>query len=106
MSRTFCATALTLAFVAGAALAAAQPVVCDLSGCKKNDSRAVKSDAKGLRIVWAADAGQPAAEMHPEFGKVYHIGSAEDLMAMVRKENTIISMPHLRTKGSTGFPTR
>jgi hypothetical protein len=48
--------------------------------------------------------GQPAEEMHPEYGKVYHVGSAEDLMAMVRKENAIISMPHPRTKGSTGFP--
>lgn len=48
--------------------------------------------------------GQAAEEIHPEYGKVYHIGSADDLMAMVRKENAIISMPHPRTKGSTGFP--
>lgn len=48
--------------------------------------------------------GQPAEETHPEYGKVYHVGSAEDLMAMARKENVLISMPHPRTKGSTGFP--
>lgn len=48
--------------------------------------------------------GQPAEETHPDYGKVYHVGNAEDLMALVRKENVIVSMPHPRTKGSTGFP--
>ncbi len=48
--------------------------------------------------------GQALEEKHPEYGTVYHVGNAEDLMAMVRKENAIISMPHPRTKGSTGFP--
>jgi hypothetical protein len=35
---------------------------------------------------------------------VYHIGSADDLMEMARREDVMISMPHPRTKGSTGFP--
>jgi hypothetical protein len=35
---------------------------------------------------------------------VYHIGSADDLMEMARREDVLISMPHPRTKGSTGFP--
>ena len=35
---------------------------------------------------------------------VYHIGSADDLMEMARREDILISMPHPRTKGSTGFP--
>ncbi|MGE3335192.1 MAG: hypothetical protein AB7I36_16225 [Rhodospirillaceae bacterium] len=48
--------------------------------------------------------GQAAEETHPEYGKVYHVGGPDDLMNMVRKENAIISMPHPRTKGSTGFP--
>ncbi len=48
--------------------------------------------------------GQPFEEMHPEYGKIYHIATADDFMAMARKENIIISMPHPRSKGSTGFP--
>lgn len=48
--------------------------------------------------------GQPAEESHPQYGKIYHIGGAGDLMQMVRKENILISMPHPRSKGSTGFP--
>ena len=41
---------------------------------------------------------------HPIYGKMYNIGSAEDVMAMVEAENMLIYMPHPRTKGSTGFP--
>jgi len=48
--------------------------------------------------------GQPLADTDPKFGKMYHIGSAEDLMTMVRAEGAIIAMPHPRSKGSTGFP--
>ncbi|MCA0200229.1 MAG: hypothetical protein LCH56_05245 [Proteobacteria bacterium] len=48
--------------------------------------------------------GQAAEEDIKGYGKVYHIGSADDLMTMVTKENAIISMPHPRSKGSTGFP--
>jgi hypothetical protein len=49
-------------------------------------------------------AGQPFVEEHPKYGKVYHIGGAEDMMEMARREGVLISMPHPRTKGSTGFP--
>ena len=47
--------------------------------------------------------GQPLKEVTPQ-GTVYHIGGADDLMAMVHAENVLISMPHPRSKGSTGFP--
>ena len=49
-------------------------------------------------------AGQPLFESDPKYGKAYHIGSADDLMDMARLEDVLISMPHPRTKGSTGFP--
>ncbi len=49
-------------------------------------------------------AGQPLVEDHPKYGKVYHLGGADDLMEMVKREDVLISMPHPRTKGSTGFP--
>lgn len=48
--------------------------------------------------------GQPLAEKDTKYGTVYHIGSGEDLMEMARREDVLISMPHPRTKGSTGFP--
>ncbi len=48
--------------------------------------------------------GKPAEEMVSGFGKVYNIDSADELMAMAAKENAIITMPHPRSKGSTGFP--
>lgn len=37
-------------------------------------------------------------------GTVYHLSGADDLMQMARTENILISMPHPRSKGSTGFP--
>jgi hypothetical protein len=48
--------------------------------------------------------GQPLVEEHPTYGKAYHIGNADDLIEMARREEVLISMPHPRTKGSTGFP--
>ena len=47
---------------------------------------------------------QPFEETVPKYGHVYHVGSAEDFMKMATAENALISMPHPRTKGSTGFP--
>ena len=49
-------------------------------------------------------AGQPFTEQHPKFGTVYNLGSPADLMEMTKRENAIISMPHPRSKGSTGYP--
>jgi len=48
--------------------------------------------------------GQPLVEDHATYGKVYHIDTAADLMEMAKREEVLISMPHPRTKGSTGFP--
>ena len=50
------------------------------------------------------DANQPLVEQHPKFGKIYNLGTPADLMEMTRLENAIISMPHPRSKGSTGYP--
>ena len=49
-------------------------------------------------------AGQPLVENDAKYGKVYHIGEPGDLMEMAKREDVLISMPHPRTKGSTGFP--
>jgi len=57
-------------------------------------------------VYWVGDrtASQPLVEDHKEYGKVYHLGSADDLMEMARREDMLINMPHPRTKGSTGYP--
>lgn len=57
-------------------------------------------------VFYRADrtAGQPFVEQHPKFGTVYNLGSPADLMEMTKRENAIISMPHPRSKGSTGYP--
>ncbi|MGB6153688.1 MAG: hypothetical protein WBG48_17025, partial [Pricia sp.] len=48
--------------------------------------------------------GQALAEKHPEYGTVYNLGSPADMMEMAEIENVLISMPHPRAKGSTGYP--
>ena len=57
-------------------------------------------------VFWLTrrDAGQPLVTQHPNYGKVYNLGSPADLFEMARLENLIINMPHPRSKGSTGFP--
>jgi hypothetical protein len=49
-------------------------------------------------------AGTPLVTEHPEYGRMYKIGSVEDMMAMIEAEKMLVFMPHPRTKGSTGYP--
>jgi hypothetical protein len=48
--------------------------------------------------------GQPFVQDDPKYGKVYRVSGAQDFIEMARRENILISMPHPRTKGSTGYP--
>ena len=48
--------------------------------------------------------GQPFVENLPKYGKVYHVGSADDAMEMAKREDMLVFMPHPRSKGSTGYP--
>jgi hypothetical protein len=48
--------------------------------------------------------GTPLVTEHPEYGRVYNIGSVEDMMTMIEAEDMLVYMPHPRTKGSTGYP--
>src|SRR5262245_54369641 len=48
--------------------------------------------------------GQPLIESHPEYGKVYHIGSAVDELQMLQAEKGLVWQAHPRTKGSSGYP--
>ena len=49
-------------------------------------------------------AGEPLSQSHPKYGTVYNVGEPSDLMKMTEHENMIISMPHPRSKRSTGYP--
>jgi len=48
--------------------------------------------------------GTPLITEHPEYGRMYNIGSIEDMMTMIEQEDMLVYMPHPRTKGSTGYP--
>lgn len=48
--------------------------------------------------------GQPLVESHPEYGKVYHVGTAADELQMLQAENGLVWQAHPRTKGSSGYP--
>jgi len=48
--------------------------------------------------------GTPLIAHHPEYGRVYNIGSVTDMMGMIEAEDMLVFMPHPRTKGSTGYP--
>jgi len=57
-------------------------------------------------VYWEAGRGPsaPLTTADPKYGTIYHLRGADDLMEMARRENILFTMPHPRTKGSTGFP--
>ncbi len=52
--------------------------------------------AKGPEVPFVQDA--------PQYGKVYHIGDASQLLALLQAEKGLVWTAHARTKGSVGFP--
>jgi len=52
------------------------------------------------------DPSQPFRSEDPKYGTVYRVGSAEDMLALVRAEKGYVYQTHPRTKGSTGFPDK
>jgi len=57
-------------------------------------------------VYWFMDrpAGAPFLASVPPYGKVYHVGNAQELLDMVRREGGYMYQTHPRTKGSTGYP--
>lgn len=63
-------------------------------------------------VMWPRDVfwtrrrepDQPFSKVLPEFGKVYHAGSAEDVQQLLDTENGYWFHSHPRTKGTTGYP--
>jgi hypothetical protein len=48
--------------------------------------------------------GQPLVEEHPQYGRVYHVGSEADELEMLKRESGLVWQAHPRTKGSTLHP--
>ncbi len=48
--------------------------------------------------------GQPFKEEDPKYGTVYHTGSRDDILAMLKEVNGLVWQSHPRTKGSTYYP--
>ena len=49
-------------------------------------------------------ANQQFMENDPTYGKVYHLGSANDILTLVNQENGIWYSTHPRTKNTAGYP--
>jgi len=49
-------------------------------------------------------AGQSFEEDDPVYGHVYHLGSTDDVLKMVNKEQSILWVAHPRTKSSAMYP--
>ena len=49
---------------------------------------------------------EPFVTNNPKYGKVYRVGSAEEMWKLVKAENGLAYETHPRTKGSTGFPEK
>jgi hypothetical protein len=43
-------------------------------------------------------------EDHPRFGRVYHVGSPEDVLKLMEREGGLMWAAHPRIKSSTGYP--
>ena len=50
------------------------------------------------------DEGQPFVQDMKGYGKVYHVGSSEDVLKLLELENGLAWTAHARIKSSTGFP--
>ena len=61
---------------------------------------------KSHPVYWlpGRTAAQPIVEDNAKYGKLYHIGSAADMIEMAHRENMVFFMPHPNTKGSAGYP--
>ncbi len=57
-------------------------------------------------VYWVLNraAGKPFSEELPGYGRVYHVGSADDVLKLMELENGLMWTAHARIKGSRGFP--
>jgi len=54
--------------------------------------------------VMSREQNQPFVEVDPEYGKVYRVGDADEMLKLLEEENGLAWTAHARIKGSTGYP--
>lgn len=59
---------------------------------------------KPINWVLNRDENQPFQQNMPGYGAVYHVGSADDVLALLEREGGLAWTAHPRVKGSTGYP--
>ena len=57
-------------------------------------------------VMWVLNRSKdkPFTEEHPGFGRVYHVGSSEDVLKLMEREGGLMWAAHPRIKSSTGYP--
>jgi len=57
-------------------------------------------------VYWVLNRSteEPFEEIVEGYGKVYHVGSSEDVLNVIKKENGLMWTAHARIKGSIKFP--
>lgn len=59
---------------------------------------------KDVNWVLNRSDDQPFVQDMKEYGKVYHVGSSEDVLTLLELENGLAWTAHARIKSSTGYP--
>ena len=57
-------------------------------------------------VMWVLNRSKnkPFTEDHPKFGRIYHLGSSEDVLKLMEREGGLMWAAHPRIKSSTGYP--
>ncbi|MFN7921496.1 MAG: hypothetical protein U0Q16_15445 [Bryobacteraceae bacterium] len=60
------------------------------------------------KVLWFMGKSSPGelVRQHPQYGRVYHAATPEDVIEMVRRENGILYQTHPRTKSSYEYPDK
>ncbi|WP_431213055.1 hypothetical protein ACQ86N_46740 [Puia sp. P3] len=59
---------------------------------------------KPVYWVMSRPGTTPVEEQNKTYGNVYHIGSSEEMLDLLKKEHGLAWTAHARTKASTGYP--
>ncbi len=59
---------------------------------------------KNVYFTRVREEGQPFTEIDPVYGRVYHLGSADDVQRLLDAEDGYWNTAHPRTKSSVGYP--
>ncbi|MCH2059278.1 MAG: hypothetical protein MK183_01500 [Verrucomicrobiales bacterium] len=59
-------------------------------------------------VMWVLrrSRDKPFIEEHPEYGRVYHVGSPGEVLKLMEQENGLMWAAHPRIKSSTGYPDK